>query len=340
MALDYIFIDGFDHYAAAAVTSKYTSGSISSMLTGASPITRFSYGQAAAQASALRKDFATTYRYWIVGRAFKLTTSLNNSGIIAIQDVSAVHAEVFTATDGSIKVTVPGGTVTSIPGLVNIGDWHHCILALDIANSGGKVYVYLDGVLVASNTSIDTQSGSNQYAATVVQGRSGSEISATDDFYVMAGSSTTDLEAEVPGDLWVSTYLPNGVGDVDDWVPLSGNNYTNVDEVPADDDTSYNTGSTAEDTDLFQIEDLHVDVGTILSVQNSFTGAFAPATAGPQQIRTIYKSGGVEHEGATLHALSSDYRIYSDNHPLNESTGLPWTRAGFDAHQSGYRKKT
>jgi hypothetical protein len=347
MALAFIHGDTFDTRSAAQIARRYTSGSVNAVVTGAN--TRYNYGQAASGIAILRKDFPATYRYFIIGLAFRLNTSLNGQKLIDVRNVSAIHCTVLLKTDGSFDILGSGGTVhaSSAAGIVSLNTWHHICLALDIGNTG-NARVFIDGTARATATSQDFQDGADQFAASVLLAVAGTENPLGDDYYIMGGNSTANLYAEVPGpggggDLWGSSYMPLADEGSNDWTPSAGtDHYALVDEIPADDNTTYLIGTTAEDTELYTFPPLEPEVGEIMFVQRSFMGQQDDGSAGPQTISNVVKRSGTVYEDTVEHTLASfgTIREFTDPTATDPSTGLPWTSAGFAAMASGFRKKS
>jgi len=347
MALAFIHGDTFDTRSAAQMSRRYTSGSVGGVVTGAA--TRYNYGQAADGVSALRKDFPATYRYFIIGVAPRLNTSFSGQTLLRVQDDTSVHCGVALNVDGSVDILGPAFEThaSSTAGILSLGTWHHLCLALDIGNTG-NARVFVDGVAVATATSKDLQGGSNQFGASVILGVGGTEAPQCDDYYIMGGNSTANLYAEVPGpggggDLSGTHYMPIADEGANDWPPSAGtDHYAMVDEIPADDDTTYLIGTTAEDTELYTFPPLEPDVGQIMFVQRSFMGQQDEGSSGPQVIKNAVKRSGTIYEDAVEHSLQAfgSIREFTDLTPNDPSTGLPWTSAGFAAMASGFRKKS
>ena len=154
------------------------------------------------------------------------------------------------------------------------------------------------------------------------------------DFYLNNGSGSTNTGFF--GICEVDPYpLPNG----DDssfmnWIPLggSGPHYSEINENPADGDASYVSSQTIGDVDSYDWQDIPTFVGTVQSVQLTY---FARTDAeGNRAFAGNVGAGGTEAQTNT-YGLSSDYIYFHQTFDTDPSTGVAWTRTGFNAKEFG-----
>lgn len=158
-----------------------------------------------------------------------------------------------------------------------------------------------------------------------------------DDFYLIS------IDAETPdlfGDVAVLAFTPVEDRSVE-WSPLTGaENWPMVDEIPTDEDTTYNYTDEVDKTDLFGL-----DPGAPLDPTLQVYGVQLAVRA--EKINTasidlqpVIVSATLESAGAQ-HGLAVGYSTFI--HPLASDPGIsggqPWTVAAMLAADYGYRSK-
>ena len=122
-----------------------------------------------------------------------------------------------------------------------------------------------------------------------------------------------------------------GAGDVTQFTPSSGANYTCVNENPPDDDASYVEASASGTKDLYTYSSV-TGGGAIHGVQ-IFTEARA-TDAGSVSLKTLAKSNGVESDDAGQAVATMGYLTYRRIMETDPS-GNPWTQTSLNAAQFG-----
>ena len=141
------------------------------------------------------------------------------------------------------------------------------------------------------------------------------------DFYVLDWSAPPNNT--LLGPVRVYEGPPDANGAVT-WTPNAGTNWSNVNEIPPDGDTSYNSSGTIGQADQYR-HPLNVgvpSVATLFAVQHSMT---AKVDSGARSI--VDDIGGVLSGGAV--ALPSGYAVFAWPYDLNPITGLAWQIADF-----------
>jgi hypothetical protein len=165
--------------------------------------------------------------------------------------------------------------------------------------------------------------------------------SAEVDSITLLGNSSIDLEYDdlylddstFHGDVFVETLVADGVGTDADFTPFVGANWEEVDELPTDNDTTYNESSVVDDRDRFTHTDLPADTDVVLGVQ---VGIWCKKTvAGDRELRTLAHDGVTEGEGAA-HVLSTDYTWFTDMFEDHPTGAAAWTESEVNAGQFGY----
>lgn len=127
---------------------------------------------------------------------------------------------------------------------------------------------------------------------------------------------------------------PNADGGTIQWTPLTGTNFGEIDENPADGDTSYNSTAVVNNKDIFAWTDLAAFTGTILTVQLSYFTR--KDDEGVRSFNGNIGTTGTEASTATFY-LSDNYVYYHQAFDLDPATSLAWTRANFNAKNFGYK---
>jgi hypothetical protein len=208
-----------------------------------------------------------------------------------------------------------------------------------VDNSSGYVTVKMNGVVLKSVTSVDTQSTANAWFDVVDFQPSPldlfriAQIDLDDIRYNDTATGPGGFAADgFLGDARVATSFVTGNNAVQ-WSPLSGSNNQMVDEVAMDSDTTYNYSSNAGDEDTFAFQPITNTIGIIYGVQLTF--AARKDDAGSRVVKPVLICGGTTDYGAD-HSLPDTYAYFSDVWILNPDTAANWTRTEFNALAGGY----
>ena len=138
------------------------------------------------------------------------------------------------------------------------------------------------------------------------------------------------------GEVRIETLQPSGAGTNSDWTPLSGANYTNVDENVADDDTTYISSATATDLDTYAFGNLAGTPSTILGVHVSSVGRAEPGST--TDVRHYTLSNGTADESADIE-LNPAYQFNQSWVGQDPDTSTAWIAAGVNAAEFGFEKQ-
>lgn len=211
----------------------------------------------------------------------------------------------------------------------------HCEWALKFASSGGYVKLWLDEVLVYSfegDTGTPPGSVNEVHFGTWTFGSSNNVL--FDDFVIWDESGSSFVPTRLYSHR-IDSFLPTSDGDLTEFTPLSGANYTNVDETGFhDSDTSYNTGSTGN-RDLYKFGSLTEEPATFYGVQISNRAKYATAA---NDIRCIASLTGTIAEGASK-TLGAAYANHAEFMPLAPDSEA-WSMSKFNLAQFGIKQQT
>ena len=128
---------------------------------------------------------------------------------------------------------------------------------------------------------------------------------------------------------------PNAVGTKSDWNPVgSTNNWECVDEVTADEDTTFVNTTSKNKKDFYNLQDHTTETGSISNVR-LYVRAKGNAGAG---IAPTLKISGVEYPEQTQ-TLTTSYADYYADWATNPAGGN-WTWSNIDALEAGFRSGT
>ncbi len=200
-----------------------------------------------------------------------------------------------------------GGTVlqTSSPCL-NTNAWNYITGSILMGNSG-TWDIYCNGVQVL-NGSGDTQAQATAQVGGIHLG-TGTTYWADSIWVMDPTGSFNNAHPGLTGQHIVSCFQPSGAGATTGLTPLSGANYTNVDEAPPNSDTDYNSGaSNALDTYAVDWSPLasHGILGLIIST-------FARSVSGSQACHQVLRMGGTDNHYSNnpTSGLALDYTALS-----------------------------
>lgn len=275
------------------------------------------------------------------GCAFKVSSLASLNPIWkALDSAGAMQLILAVTTLGSLQFYL-GNTSTPVGpsssnGIITPGVWYHRQIEVLVANSGGKIELRFNG----EATALITFSGDTQATALANIGHMrSSSIAGIDTEFCHAwilDSATTDADGDAAptgyqGDGIIKTDLVTADGSTNDFsqVPAqsAGSHHLNVDEAPADADTSYLASSTVN-----QVEEFGMTPGVTVGPKWAAISAMARIDdAGPRSIKVGLNSAGTDK-------LSGDWSVpssyaYSPNKCVvnDPHTAAAWTAGGYNA---------
>jgi hypothetical protein len=284
-----------------------------------------------------------------VGIALKMTNfSINNNflSIFNFCDTTNIQLALRLNGDGTLSVvrgagTNNGGTylATSIQSLSS-NVYYYIEFSATIHPTAGAYTVKVNGVTWLTATNVNTRqtgnSSSNQVALGGVSSPSAGGITWDfDDFY-----SRTDNV--FMGDIRVESHLPSSNGATNNFIrggTDSGANWSQVNDNPANDDTSYVQSANAGDVDLYNYTPLVLTTGTVYGVM--VCPMQKVDTAGTVTSCSVYRSpGGTVYQSGTQSIGVTTYSGYPDIQGKDPSTSANWTIAGVNGFQYGLQRLT
>jgi hypothetical protein len=318
-----IFCDGFDHYATAQILEKWSATDGNSAI-----VTNGREGQGLApQNNGVTKNLPSNASTLVVGCA-RTATSINVDYMMFFQDRGTTQCGIVLNADGSVSAWDHSNQQigTSSPGVILTNTFQYLEVKITFATSG-SVAVRLNGVVLFSVSGVNTAGGTgNAYANSVTL----RNASVYDDVYICDGTGT--VNNDFLGDVKIVTLLPNGNGRVNQFARTGGTssgNYTAVNEVPPDGDTSYVSSSTAGQIDAYTVSSL----GTVASVKAAqIVAASRKDDAGTRVLAVGFGNGTTESYDAGT-SLGSGYSMITRPLDKNPLTSAAWATGDFTSAQ-------
>jgi hypothetical protein len=215
-----------------------------------------------------------------------------------------------------------GGTLRlSSPIVRNV--WYIVEIHLKMADAG-IAEMWVDGVS-AGSWSGDTLAGTDTKISRMLFFAEGGAYGNGwyfDDIAVNDTSGTVNNGR--CGDGHILGMRPNGAGSTTEWTPLSGNNYENVDEIPADNDTTYIYTTENGKKDFYNITDPSIPARTSIRAVAVCATAKKLATDNSDKIKVGVLSGGVE-QWSGEQTLTTTYKdSYYQNFGTNPADDEAW----------------
>lgn len=274
-----------------------------------------------------------------LGAAYFFTPSFGSftSGMVDwISTGSTIECSVGINASGFLFINrgaLSGGTTlaTSSTPLV-LNTWYFIECECVFSDTVGRISVYVNGALLFQVTSADVLvTAAATITAFQVNNGAGTE-KYVDDLYI------TDTATRL-GECRVETLRPSADTAQKDFVPNSGaTNFSRVNEVLVDADTSYVSSSTVNAEDLYELDNLSSTPSQIFAVQNRMVARKDDAAT--RVVQNRLKSGSAATVGGASFNLSSSYGIQVDIYELNPDGSVAWTGAAVNALQVGQKITT
>lgn len=265
----------------------------------------------------------------IVGVRFRIESQPGGQTVVLeLNQTGARQVELRLNSDGTFQA-YSGGSSLGAKGTftMSAATWTYLEIKVFIHASTGTYELRINGNPTPdiTLTSLDTDStGTPEVDSITLLGQSAADFDY-DDLYLD--------DATFHGDVFVETIVADGAGADADFTPSAGSNFQNVEELPTDNDSTYNESNVVDDRDRFTHGDLPADTDVVLGVQ---VGIWCKkTTAGDREVRTLAHDGVTEGEGAAQ-TPGVDYTWLYDMFEDHPTDANPWTESEVNAGQFGY----
>lgn len=322
-----IFMDGFDNYT--TLTDFWdTPGNDTGINTSGNARTGVGCLQIISAAFGPTKSFAhMTHLLACVS-----WNSSNVGDVMRFINLDLPEANVTAAVKADGSITFGWGNANNVvaqtaAGLVTFNSYNSIAVEVqNFTNATGIITCWVNGVQVFHQTGLKT---CNTFSGGPVQYCNGIQLMGPggipahcflDDFYLL--DCTVSPNTTFLGALRLYALPPTANGAVA-WTPLAGTNWSEVNEVPPDGDTSYNSSPNIGDVDQYVYPLTGVPANSsILMVQHDLDMG---VDSGARSVASDLN--GVVNAVAT--ALPNGYHIYPTPYDVNPSTGVAFVTGDF-----------
>ena len=213
------------------------------------------------------------------------------------------------------------GTDITVPNIQ--GRWVYIEIKATISDTVGEIILKINGIEYYNGTNLDTRNGT----PTTINSIRIATVYATspniDDAYID--------DSQFHGDVRVRTIYPDANGSENDLTPSAGSNYQNVDDPgDPDDDSTYNSGSTVGDRDLYGVT--APTLATVKAV--AVSPHIRKDDAGTRKIKNVVRSGGTNYLGSELE-VDSSYGVKQSIWELDPADSTAWSKTKIDNAEFG-----
>ncbi len=303
------------------------------------------------------------------GRNIDLTgdalAAYNRSWIYLVQEDGFPHIGLTVKTNGELAVYRGEGTSSTDPEPTLLGDsnglalqmenYFYIEMRVELDAVAGTVQIWVDGDLWIDLSGINTLGKADggapltatwdewvigAYRSTEVDGpvNSASGYWDYDDIYLVDNDASDPLNTSVDllGDTRIDYLVP--IQDVvRGWTPLTGTeHYLMVDEIPPDDDLSYNYTDVVSAVDTFTLESAPVVGANLTAVAPIFSRK--RETGGNSKTQPVWRVGGTNYVKDPI-GDTGTYTFRQGIWTLNPATVGTISGAAFNASSVGYKKQ-
>jgi hypothetical protein len=336
--------DGFDFYANA---SDMVAGGLSWTVSSVNPggTSRFGVGQSIVPSNgstAKTTSFtnSTTIYANMAAKPNAVIVPGSLSPMAGFQLLDGANNQLAIAIlfNGTVVVTagaINGAALATSPQIfLNNTVWHHLQFKIVIDNTVGSVEMRVDGNPTNNwtATGLNTRNGStnnfvNIFNFTSLTGANGVFF---DDFYLFNDQGVSPNTWQ--GDVRSLQLMPNSDQTIT-WTPKSaGTNFSQVNELIANGDTSYVFTNTPGNQDYYGCQTLTVVPFNIIAVQTKMYSRMDDT--GPHSICFNIKSSSTVLSSPTT-AMASNYTWIQMVNTVDPNTSIAWTIPGVNALQIG-----
>lgn len=340
MAYTILWMDGFDEIGNA--NQKYTEGGEINFAQATVTVAPFSYGRSLKYNNSnevvLQKVIPSApYTVFFLGFHFLLnTTDTVERNFIQFLDAqnNVVQIELRRIWDNVLLKHVlrlyRGSTLlaTSSDGIPQ-NTWVWLSVKHVCHPSAGSVEVKLNNATVLTFTGNTQNGASTQVHRPVI--RTGTAIA---EFYSDNLVIATGLSSDPPlSECRIFGAVVPTSNDSIAFTPNAGTNWSNVNEIPPNDDTSYNYSNTVGATDVFVCAPPTL-TGVIRAVKVNFRAR--KDDAGVRELAPIIRPTTTNYQGSAIE-IASNYFSRGVVWEINPDTGLPWNPGDLTNLKFGYR---
>ena len=282
----------------------------------------------------MKTETLTTDDTLIVGFAVKVSV-LDNPTFLKFYDGVTVGIQLIGTPTGQLSIYLGGGLLGTSGVVMAVGNWYYVEVKVKCNNATGTYEVRVGGANILSDSGVDTRLGAHDYHDSMFFGMSfGLGTVAYDDIYIC--DSTGAQNNTFLGNSRIVAIAPDG-DDSAGWNTASGasDHYLDVDENPADDDTSYVEDNTTGHKDLYDYAAMPGSLGNIRGLVVKTT--CRETDASNFDIIMPIKSNITETDDAPQAIGTTSYVTKIRISELDPDTSAAWLEAGVNAAKFGVK---
>jgi hypothetical protein len=328
-----VFADGFDTYGNILDLWDILGGDVSIRLDSPTKArTPPGYLQINSGAFGPTKTFGHL-QYVLAATNWNSSTSgyvFGLSNLDADNGFNGVSVSIKVLLDGNVQVErhpAGGGSVlgtTATPGLVPFGSYSSIAMQVFCSATIGTVVVWVNGVIVLNLSGVNTTHTGRPdllyYNAVQLLGPGGLPTLYHDDFYLL--DCLTPPNTTFLGALKLYSLAPTANSSVG-WVPLVGTNWSEVNEVPPDGDTSYVFSGNVGDLDQYVYPLTGIPANSSIAFLQHMLDM--EVDSGSRSVASVLQSSAPHNPIA----LTTGYHIYVTPYDTQPGGSLIWTPAVF-----------
>lgn len=276
---------------------------------------------------------------WVNLRSTQALTG--NQDFIALVDTngSTYHMNLRVNSNNQLALYRGSDEIEVLDFIIPNNEWHHYALKQIVGNTTGSYTVEVDGIELATGSSVDTSDGGNEIIGYVrINGVHNyvntSNPSRTVFDNIVAWDNNGGNVTDFPGLTLVRSIFPDGDGDDEDWSLSSGtDSFSLVNETaPRDDDSDYIEDSTTSNRTLFTYDDVDSH-DSFLGIQ--LNSVIRETDASDFTLVNTLKSGGTLYPQTGQAVAGQTYENLCEVLDEDPDTSSAWTESGLNALQAG-----
>jgi hypothetical protein len=260
------FCTGYDFYTTASQIWDTVAGTVTINSASARFGGTHSQGASYPASASTQKNLVGNQPTVIVGWAIKTLANPGSTAPILyfLDNTTTVQVSLAISASGVLQFYrgAPSSNPIGSAGSTNFSAavWHYVEALVTVHPTAGVVQCWLDGVQVINSNTLNTRNNANSYANQFRIGELAGGISGgvtCDDVYCLDG--TGGSLNSVLGDRKITTLMPNGAGSYTQFTPVGvASNWDCVNDIPADDATTYVSDAVVNDRDSYIYEDITI----------------------------------------------------------------------------------
>lgn len=327
-----LILEGFEGYADVAdVRRRHIL-----VQTGTPTLVAGRYGGQALQMSTNNNfylnEFGNPTTFVLGWAVYYSGTSLASFDMARFVDGITEHLVVRMQSGGRIVLDRGATEIDTASASPRLNSWTYFEFKATIDNSVGAYELRMDGVDIMSATGADTQNGAASQINLIELKRQSSGQEQYDDIYLLDDAGLTNND--FLGDIHVQTVIPDGDGNQNDFTADSGlTNWEMVDDGDSpDDDSTFNSSATLDDSELYTHTALAGTFDTVYAIV--VRNHVRKENAGDRSVRALIRSNTDQAESAAV-GLSTDWRYLDGLFETDPQGGGAWTETRVNACEMG-----